>query len=72
MPKKPVRLIGYAEIAATLKVEVKTVRAWQMRDNMPTPDFITSHSPGWKPATIQPFIDHVQRHGKPGGFKRVA
>lgn len=72
MPKKPVRLIGYAEIAAELNVEVKTVRAWKMRGNMPTPDFETSHSPGWRPSTIQPFLEHVQRTGKPGGFNRVA
>ncbi|ASX98708.1 helix-turn-helix DNA binding domain protein [Arthrobacter phage Colucci] len=73
MPKKPVRLIGYSEIANLLKVEVKTVRAWKMRGNMPTPDYEVSHSPAWKPDTIHPFIDHVQRTGKPGGFhKRVA
>ncbi|QGZ17137.1 DNA binding protein [Arthrobacter phage DrYang] len=72
MPKKPVRLIDYNQIAALLKVEPKTVRAWKMRGLMPVPDFEISQSPGWKPQTIQPFLDHVQRHGKPGGFKKVA
>ncbi|QFG14838.1 helix-turn-helix DNA binding domain protein [Arthrobacter phage Lymara] len=73
MPKKPVRLIDYNQIARMLKVEVKTVRAWKMRGLMPVPDFEISHSPGWRESTIEPFITHVQRTGKPGGFaKRVA
>ncbi|AYD81531.1 DNA binding protein [Arthrobacter phage KBurrousTX] len=72
MPKKPVRLVDYNLIAKTLHVEPKAVRAWKMRGLMPVPDFEISHSPGWKPQTIQPFIEHVQRTGKPGGFAKVA
>ncbi len=59
-------IITYDGLASILEVQVRTVRMWNGRGLLPTPDLKVGQSPAWKQSTLERFIIHYKTHKRPG------
>lgn len=53
-------LVGVAEIAAMLGVNINTVRSWRKREMMPPEEWLISHTPVWRESTIRAWVRDVE------------
>lgn len=63
------QIYDYAMIAAATGHNAQTLRVMQARGRMPKPDYRLGQSPGWDPATIEPWINENRNKA---GFLRMS
>jgi uncharacterized protein YjcR len=57
-------IVGMTEIAEMLNISVETIKTWNRRGQLPTPDAVVSAGPFWRRSTIE-------RWAKGAGRERV-